>query len=114
MVSVAYIDQAGAAQTLTETTDWRLVDGNLLLPAFGRSWPNARCDHETVTLQWDTGYGTALNEPAVPEPIRTAILLNVATWYANREEIVVGDQVAALPGHAGAEQLLSTFRIYSV
>jgi len=48
---------------------------------------------------------------AVPDDIKAAILLSVGTLYAQRETIVIGQAVSALPW--SAEQMLRPYRIHT-
>lgn len=80
-------------------------------------WP-ATFDRPTaVRIRYRAGYrGDVLVPPvsdaeAVPEPLRHAILLMVGSWYATREDHVVGTSVARLPD--GVEALTEGYRIWS-
>ena len=46
----------------------------------------------------------------VNDQIKAAVLLTVGHLYANREDVVAGASVAALPN--GAEYLLQPFKVY--
>jgi len=117
VTSLAYVDTAGATQTLTVTTDY-LVDapvgpyadpGRVTLP-FGRIWPIPIQQVNSVTLRFVAGYGAA---SAVPEAIKSAIKLIVGHLYANRENVVITDRgsiVQEMP--QGVESLLWPYRDY--
>lgn len=77
IVSVTYLDQDGVDQTLAPE-DYRKLDRSIV-PAWGKSWPSARRDHEAVRIRYKAGYS------AVPEDIRGGIIAAVADMYENRE-----------------------------
>lgn len=101
IVSVKYFNADGVDTTADEST-YRIVGQDSLAPIYGKSWPSARLDHESVRIQYIAGYDE------VPEPIKAAMLLHVAHLYANREAVAFGDLVTELP--LGAQWLLSPFR----
>lgn len=47
----------------------------------------------------------------VNDQIKAAVLLTVGSLYAQREDVVVGASVAALPN--GADYLLQPFKVYA-
>jgi uncharacterized phiE125 gp8 family phage protein len=80
--SVVYIDADGAEQTL-DGSDYRLANdpqGAALEPA--EAWPATQRRRDAVRITYTAGYGAAAD---VPEAIRTAIMLNVAAMYHQRE-----------------------------
>jgi uncharacterized phiE125 gp8 family phage protein len=114
--SVKYLDQDGAETTLA-TDQWRIVDDHMVAPVYNGSWPAARRDHGSVKIRYVAGYPDTDGETpvrTVPEKAIVAILLYVGAWYENREEVVAGVAVNALPPVASAEALLSTLRIWSL
>lgn len=93
--SVTYLDANGARQTLANT-EYQVVTDELvgrILPAYGKSWPSCRVQPGSVAINYTCGYGAAA---AVPQGIKTWMLLAVGTWYARREG-VVDAQVGELP-----------------
>lgn len=100
--SIVYIDSAGASQTLDAATYVTLSDcepGEVRL-AYGKTWPSVRSEGVAapVTLTYDAGYGTTAD--SVPASIRHAIKLMIGHWFENREPIVTGTIVAAVPDSA--------------
>lgn len=87
VTSVAYVDSAGASQTLVANTDY-VVDIKQkparLVPAYGKSWPATRGFLNDVTITLVAGYGTPTS---VPRKIKQAILLLVGHWFRNRESM---------------------------
>lgn len=87
VTSVSYIDTAGVTQTLVEDTDFETITSKRdrgeirLLPA--KSWPAVQERARPVTVRFVAGYGDAASD--VPEAVRQALLLLVATHYEHRE-----------------------------
>lgn len=106
--SITYIDPLGAMQTLDAELYQVVGVGGFaegaVLPSFGASWPDVRCQPEAVSITFVAGYGGADD---VPEPIREAILEMVAHWHMNRE--ATGAQVYELP--LSAADLITPYRL---
>ena len=106
VTSITYLDDAGAAQTLSSAL-YQVVgvggwDKGRIVPAYNQSWPVTRYQPEAVTVRFVAGYGTPGASPddtqaAVPEPIRHALLLLISHWYQNREPVTVGTIVTDTP-----------------
>lgn len=101
--SVKYRDATGTLQTwdasnyvVEAPAGPRCRRGKLTL-AFGVSWPSTYGQAGDVTIQFICGYGDADNVPAL---LKAAMLLDVATLYEHRENIVTGTIVAELPATA--------------
>lgn len=101
--SVKYRDATGTLQTwdasnyvVEAPAGPRCRRGKLTL-AFGVSWPSTYGQAGDVTIQFVCGYGDADNVPAL---LKAAMLLDVATLYEHRENIVTGTIVAELPATA--------------
>lgn len=115
IVSIDYVDVAGDTVTMADV-DYEMT-GRLLRPAWPKQWPSAQwrgCDGETVRIRYRAGYAADPEAdplvPAVPEPIKQAILLMVGDMYRFTE--TVGDNLASIPVSATAEKLLFPFRVY--
>ncbi|WP_419827664.1 head-tail connector protein [Sphingomonas sp.] len=96
---VSYLGSASARQTLAPAA-YELL-GNRLVPIVGSYWPCAYgCgrDRPGVRVRYVTGYA------AVPETIRSAILVMVGSAYRNRDQ-----PADALPQ---VEAMLAPFRVY--
>ncbi len=88
VAGVAYVDTAGAAQTLSASL-YRF--GNDALGGFvmlddAASWPATADRPAAVTVSFTAGYGATAE--AVPASIRAAILMIVADLYRSRETTV--------------------------
>jgi uncharacterized phiE125 gp8 family phage protein len=114
LVSVTYLkykDTQGTLQTWAATN--YIVDapagprcrrGRLSL-AFGVVWPSTYGQAGDVTLRFVCGNTSAANVPAL---IRQAILLDVATNYTQRENVITGTIVQTLPW--GSEAVYRSYR----
>ncbi len=96
ITSVKYLDQAGVEQAV-DPSGYGLF-GDTLEPAFGTAWPPVRWQREAVRIRYTAGY------PAVPAPIKTAIILMVRQMFEGGSE----PEISPL-----AETLLQPFRIYA-
>jgi uncharacterized phiE125 gp8 family phage protein len=105
VTSIGYVDAAGDDKTLDAATYELRPDG--LEPsvalAYGKQWPVVR-PGSRITLTAVVGYDAA------PEAVRHAMLMLVATWYAQRENILVGATVENLPMPSSVDALLCNFR----
>jgi len=109
LVSITYDDPDGV--TRTHPIDAASVqvskDGAFwrLLPAYGQTFPAARCWPDAVRIRYRAGY-------EAPEldllPAQQAML--VEHWYSNRAPVVAG-AIAELP--MAVEALLATYRVWS-
>lgn len=107
VTSIAYIDQAGNAQTLSGAA----YEANLskepvkLEPAYNGSFPTARDTYNAVTVRFEAGYPLG----NLPEPLRVAILLLVGHWYANREAVTTAQNPVSIP--FGVDALIANWRL---
>jgi uncharacterized phiE125 gp8 family phage protein len=110
VVSVTYVNTAGA-DTVLAADQYRIspyASPTVLVPAYDVTWPDVRGDLDSVRIRYAVGYPSADSPPEeVPEPIRQAMHLYIAHYYAHREA-VGDDTLMELP--LGARHLLSTYR----
>lgn len=104
VISVEYIDPDGAEQAWPFPT-----------PLYYDDLPALRGRAGDLKIRYRAGYGTSSGDPvvwtnAVPAPIRVAILMLVSQWFHNRQPVVIGATVEALP--FAVEALLSPYRVY--
>jgi uncharacterized phiE125 gp8 family phage protein len=122
--SIKYLDLAAVETTLvsTEYSSDDLVDiernAFYVFPAFGKQWPSGVLDApNAIRARYRAGYSDsateAVQQAAVPEPIKQWILIQVSTMYEHREEIAAGVAVNALPGRF-VPGLLDRYRIVSI
>ena len=88
--SIAYVDSAGAGQTLS--TDVYEVRSDGLTASitlkYGQSWPSIQSGSR-ITV-------TAIAGGDVPEAVKQALLL-IGHWFSNREAVNVGMSVTEMP-----------------
>ena len=99
-VTVIYRDEAGANQTITSAANAFQVDAyatpGRIYPLYEGVWPAVRGDENSVTVRWTAGYGASGS--AVPQTVKSLILLLVAHWYEMRQPVVAGySQVLPVP-----------------
>ena len=107
--SIKYIDQYGAQQTL----DPALYKVDLVseparvLPAYGTTWPSTRNEINAIEITLTAGWP---NAAAVPQPIKSWMLLRIAAMYENRESDIVLQRgtVDSLPF---VDALLAPYRV---
>jgi len=114
--SVKYIDANGTQQTLA-TSVYRVdTAGGRITLAYGQSWPMLRYVTNAVEIAYTAGYGTT-QSPAgvVPEDLKHAVLMLVASWYEQKEDFVRGRGGAdAVPTMIGARSILDANRVYAI
>lgn len=86
ITSVKYYDSSAVQQTIDPSAyvlDTADGDGNAyVVPALGASWPSAGDQINAVSVRYVAGYA---NAAAVPQSIKSWILLQVGAMYENRE-----------------------------
>lgn len=83
--SVSYVDGDGTTTTWTGSlyqTDTKR-EPTRIRPAFGQTWPVARCQQNAITVRFVAGYGT--DGSTCPARARQAIRLYVAEAFRQRE-----------------------------
>lgn len=101
--SISYVDENGIDRTLHASqyaVDTASYPGRILR-AYGVSWPSVRREGVAAPVTVTYVAGRA-NPSAVPEPFKHAIKMLVGHWYANREEVNVGNIVSTMPMSARA------------
>lgn len=110
ITSIAYVDSAGASQTV-EAADYTLdIDGVVgrVLPAYGKAWPAARGHVRDVTITYVAGYGAAGSN--VPPKARSAMLLLIGHLSENREAVLAAARAQEIP--LGPARLLADLCIH--
>ena len=88
-LSVQYIDEAGATQTLDASTYVALTNGDFIPTlhlVLNKSWPTVADQAGSITITYKCGFGVA--DPITTlnvEPLKLAIKKIVAHWYEHRE-----------------------------
>ena len=86
---IKYVDQTGTLTTWP-TTSYRVsthTTPGRIKPAYATPWPVVQVVSDAITIRFTAGYGAAAD---VPAGIKAAILLLVASWFENREAVVIG------------------------
>ncbi len=109
ITSVKYIDEDGYEQTLDSSLYHADVDSEpgLIVPAYGESWPSARDEINAVRVRFVAGW---LTTDAIPEMLKMWLKVRVGTLYMQREAIVIGQTVEAIPRDF-VDGLLDPYRI---
>lgn len=105
--SVTYYDADSTQQTLDPGAYVLRTDalGPYLEAASDASWPATYRRSDAVSVTFIAGYGGARD---VPAPLRQAIRLLTAYWYATREAVNIGNITSELP--LGVEAMIGPFR----
>lgn len=112
ITTLAYTDDAGAAQTLTGS-DYTLVSDALpgyLYPT-DDYWPATDDVPNAVTITYVAGFGAT--SASVPDDIRAWCLLTAAFLYAQRESFDGTGRLADLPNRF-CDSLLDKWRVFGV
>lgn len=104
--SIDYFDSDGdAAELDPEALLVETGEEPTISPARGGSWPSADSERrQPVSIAYEAGYADAA---AVPDLIKSAILLQVGMLYEYREQVITGTIVAELIG--GFKDLLAPY-----
>jgi len=98
ITSIAYTDTDGNSQTLTEGTDFE-VDlisyPARIVPYYGTSFPSVCDGVNKVIITFASGFGATA--ATVNKVHKQAILMILAHYYENREDVIVGRIATALP-----------------
>jgi len=109
ITSITYTDPDGDSQTLdaaSYTADTRALPGQVV-PAYGESWPSTRAVLNAVVVKYVGGFGDDGTD--VPEPIRQALRIDLATLFEYRENLIAGGNVAPV---GTVQALLAPYRVY--
>lgn len=110
ITSITYIDSTGAA-TVMAAPLYALDNADefgfaYVVPVYAGVWPDTRAEINAVKVRYVAGYASAAD---VPQSIKSWILLQVGSIYANREGEAAG-QVQKL---GFVDALLSRYRVYA-
>lgn len=116
IVSIQYVDGDGVIATIDAGA--YEIAGDVVSPVFGGSWPSAAWRSEAVRVRYRAGYVADPTAdplvPALPAPIKAAILLMLGDLYTNRQTTAVGTAtgIGAIPMSLTVQSLLSPFRVW--
>ena len=105
VISVKYLDNDGARQTLDSSFYDVDTVGSFIRLAWGKEWPAHRAAENSIIIEYVCGYGLAVS---VPEDIKDAIKFIVGQWENYQSGIESGGRVSTVP--YAAEQLLRPYR----
>lgn len=96
VTSVTYLDAAGASQTLTENTEFKIDTARRSLwLKYNQDWPDTYGEANSVVIVYVAGHGTT---PAdVPAAARDAIHVLVRHRLENPEVAIVGKRITSAP-----------------
>lgn len=90
VVSVTYVDSNGTTQTL-DPAEYQVDNSQnpaRITPAYGRVWPVARVQPNSIAVRFVAGFGDTTAD--IPRDLRQALLLLLGHFYENREAVTVG------------------------
>jgi len=111
--SIKYVDVDGVQQTwdpaeyVVEMPAGPHALPGRLWPAFGKTYPYARCQPDAVEITFQCGYGAAFSD--VPAQLRSGMLLIVGELFERREEAIAGTIISEVP--LAARALVRPFRV---
>lgn len=120
VLSVTYVDVNGVTQTFA--TSQYVVDapsgpkarrGRVAL-AYSAVWPWTRTQINALTIQFVAGYSSLplpTYGPTVPPLLKVAMLLDIATLYAIKENVITGTIVAEVP--STSKEIYRSFRSWN-
>ena len=94
IVSIKYIDRETRTEVQMDPSGYSLdkdSEPGWVMPAYGTDWPDTLDTPNAVRIRFIAGYTT------VPPDIKAWIAMHVATLYANRETVNIGNVINELP-----------------
>lgn len=107
-VSVSYVDDDGADQTLSSAV-YALKTHKArpyLALAYNQSWPSYREQDAVITVSYTSGYSTT----TLPASLKAAVLLEAGSQYEHRE----GETMLKLNDRKVVEKLARPYRVYNL
>lgn len=92
VVSVSYIDDAGATQTISAPLTDLISEPGRVFPAFGDTWPTTRDLANAVTVRFWSGFSTPFTAANASD-----LLTSLGRAYANNDILRVWNSGGALP-----------------
>lgn len=106
-----WFSSAGAPSALDYVLDANSEPARLFPVA--SAWPTGFGIKAQMAVEIDFTAGYA-NAAAIPPAIKHGLLLQIAAWYEQREEVIIGTTVLSMPDHVGAQALLSPYRVFYI
>lgn len=108
---VKYYDQDNALQTLA-ATEYKVKDGGFdgfhSIEFYGGQIPGVYDKPDAVIIEYVAGYGSATT--SVPDPIKVAVMIQAANYFANRESEQTGTTSTSLL--FGFHQLMFPYKTF--
>lgn len=110
VTSITYLDQAGTSQTLSTSVYYiDYFDSKIYLNS-NQVWPATSNRENSVIVEYVAGYDE--EDTPLPNPIKSAILLLVGSFYENRQEDqMAGTRVSFNSLPMGVYNLLQPYRL---
>jgi uncharacterized phiE125 gp8 family phage protein len=113
VLSITYDDASGLQQSVAATDYYvdTISEPGWIVPTGGLTWPTPLDAINSVRIRFRAGYldNNSPQQQAVPDDIKSAVLLTIGNFYEQREGQVIGTVVYQLPW--GVEQLLRQHRV---
>lgn len=112
VTSLKYVDSADA-ETVVSSSIYQAVtweDPARIVLKYSQTWPSPTLRTAGgVIVRFVCGYGAT--GASVPQPLIQSMLLRIAHWYENREEIVIGQGLTQIEVPNSAKALAWPYRI---
>lgn len=103
ITSIKYFDDDDVEQTWSSAeyvVDTDCAWHGHVYPGRTYSWPTARDFRKSVHIEYVAGYESSTSPVTgdnVPMTLKQAMLILIAHWYENREQVIVGSTIANVP-----------------
>ena len=108
---IKYIDTDGNEQIL-DLADIQLdtfKEPGRIKPAFGKSWPTARKQFNSVLIKYKAGYGD--DESTLPPEVKRAVKLVVSHYFENRDLVLTANDVEQIEFPIGIMTVINQFAL---
>jgi len=108
---IKYIDTDGNEQIL-DLADIQIDTFNepgRIKPAFGKSWPTARKQFNSVLITYKAGFGD--DESQMPDEVKRAVKLVVSHYFENRDLVLTANDVEQIEFPIGIMTIINQFAL---
>jgi uncharacterized phiE125 gp8 family phage protein len=97
VVQITYLDATGATQTVDPSV-YRVITGTpgAIFPHIGKAWPAVNLEPGCITVRYICGFTDPADDRL--SCVKAWMLVNLGTYYENRESVITGTIVNSLPG----------------
>ena len=109
--TIKYFDQDNTQQTVDDA-NYFLTSPSVTsqVQVIASGWPSSiYARNDSVQITYVTGHTTVA---AIPGDIKQALLMSIGHLYENRQDVIIGSQVNAMP--MASKHLLTPHRVYHV